>query len=369
MVHSLLCVCLMCCNMGVGANAPTPIYDNRPQKQEQQRNYENNSQTYEHTFNLTNEDSINVVSLSQTENYTPTQSYPANYVIGLNTINETYVSAFSIKGQIRDENLMVGNDQSNYGIALPLQGYPTHETTSLWVLEIEPTAYFTENETALDLKLDGKIHNWTAPDNNVVNMSTAILVSTQETWAQYIGINDNSTYKYNYQIYSAIRNGTLGLNYNLYTNNQQFTVNSTFSSEDYTIQQDIQLNPTKKNYIVIYQEPTIVNRIGNDPYGIIEQQGNNTSATYMYANIFNGNNERRYFTLSGTYIIPPSSYEVIDLPGVMWQILTMPFSFISTAFNLTLFPGTPYQLNISNLIMTIFGVMVFLFIFKLILKR
>lgn len=61
--------------------------------------------------------------------------------------------------------------------------------------------------------------------------------------------------------------------------------------------------------------------------------------------------------------------EIVDIPGIMWQILSMPFTFISTAFNLTLFPGTPYQVNISNLLLTVFGVLVFVFIFKLILKK
>lgn len=61
--------------------------------------------------------------------------------------------------------------------------------------------------------------------------------------------------------------------------------------------------------------------------------------------------------------------EVIDIPGLMFDILSMPFTFISTAFNLTLFPGTRYQINISNLVLTIFGILVFIFILKLVLKK
>ena len=72
---------------------------------------------------------------------------------------------------------------------------------------------------------------------------------------------------------------------------------------------------------------------------------------------------------NATYANIPIVTEVVDIPGMMWQILSMPFTFISTAFNLTLFPGTPYQVNISNLLLTIIGVLVFVFIFKLILKK
>ena len=66
----------------------------------------------------------------------------------------------------------------------------------------------------------------------------------------------------------------------------------------------------------------------------------------------------------GTATIDNKDVEVIDLPGLLFTILTMPFSFISTAFNLTIFPGTPYQLNISNLVMTLIASLLLIFIIK-----
>lgn len=56
------------------------------------------------------------------------------------------------------------------------------------------------------------------------------------------------------------------------------------------------------------------------------------------------------------YYINNPTYEVIDLPNVMLSILTMPFTFFSQAFNLTLFPNTPYALNIGHTILIIVGV-------------
>lgn len=60
--------------------------------------------------------------------------------------------------------------------------------------------------------------------------------------------------------------------------------------------------------------------------------------------------------------------QVVDLPSMLWEILTMPFAFMSTAFNITLFEGTQYAINISNLFLTIFAILVFIFIMGLIIK-
>lgn len=80
-------------------------------------------------------------------------------------------------------------------------------------------------------------------------------------------------------------------------------------------------------------------------------------------------NQQQYinFHYYGNELTAP--YEVIDIPGLMFHVLTMPFTFISMAFNLTLFPYTPYQINISNLFLTIIGLLVFIFIIKQFIKR
>ena len=74
--------------------------------------------------------------------------------------------------------------------------------------------------------------------------------------------------------------------------------------------------------------------------------------------------------LNNTYENIPATikYEYIDVPSIMFTILTMPFSFISQAFNLTLFSGTPYAINLSNMFLTVIGVLAFIFIIKLITK-
>lgn len=70
--------------------------------------------------------------------------------------------------------------------------------------------------------------------------------------------------------------------------------------------------------------------------------------------------------LSGYVVYYPS--EVIDLPTLMFTVLTMPFTFISTAFNLTLFPGTQYQINIGNVFLVFIAILSIVFIINTLRK-
>lgn len=66
---------------------------------------------------------------------------------------------------------------------------------------------------------------------------------------------------------------------------------------------------------------------------------------------------------------PTYDYEIVDIGGLMFDILTMPFAFVSQAFNITLFPGTAYSINISNLFLAVFAALTFIFIIKKFIKR
>lgn len=71
-----------------------------------------------------------------------------------------------------------------------------------------------------------------------------------------------------------------------------------------------------------------------------------------------------YSVLNYKYLVNNPTYEVIDLPNVMLSILTMPFTFFSQAFNLTLFPNTPYALNVGHTILIIVGVIGSIYLIK-----
>ena len=62
------------------------------------------------------------------------------------------------------------------------------------------------------------------------------------------------------------------------------------------------------------------------------------------------------------------NYEVVDIPGLLFTILGMPFAWLSTAFNLTIFPGTPYAINISHLMFAVIGALILIVILKKIIK-
>lgn len=72
-----------------------------------------------------------------------------------------------------------------------------------------------------------------------------------------------------------------------------------------------------------------------------------------------------------TYFIQTSSTtttEIVDIPGLMFTILGMPFAWLSTAFNLTVFPGTPYAVNISHIFFAIIGALILIYIIKKVMK-
>lgn len=82
------------------------------------------------------------------------------------------------------------------------------------------------------------------------------------------------------------------------------------------------------------------------------------------------------YTPENTPITPPTEenpnppgtntgQEVIDLPGLMLQILAMPWYFISNAFDVTLFENTNYEINFSNIFKGMIAILALLFIVKL----
>ena len=66
--------------------------------------------------------------------------------------------------------------------------------------------------------------------------------------------------------------------------------------------------------------------------------------------------------------VNPTTYEVVDIGGLMFEILGMPFAWISIAFNLTLWPGTPYAINISRIAFVLISSLILIFIIKKVIK-
>lgn len=65
---------------------------------------------------------------------------------------------------------------------------------------------------------------------------------------------------------------------------------------------------------------------------------------------------------------PEQTGEIVDIPGIMFTMLGMPFAFVAQAFDLTIFPGTPYAVNLSHIFLAIAGAGILLFIIKKVIK-
>lgn len=85
--------------------------------------------------------------------------------------------------------------------------------------------------------------------------------------------------------------------------------------------------------------------------------------------------EPSYYSLNTQYIYSPTyqntdvgNVELIDVTSLIFTLVSLPFTFIQQAFNLTIFPGTPYQFNFSNLAMIIIGSFFLIFIIQKIMS-
>lgn len=99
-------------------------------------------------------------------------------------------------------------------------------------------------------------------------------------------------------------------------------------------------------------------RIYNEGYDAGETAGQN--------NVISNPNEYNLYTGEQlAQVAENANTEIIDLPGVMLHVLSMPWTFISNAFDLTLWPGTPYQINFANIFKGLIAILALMFIIKM----
>lgn len=154
--------------------------------------------------------------------------------------------------------------------------------------------------------------------------------------------------------------GTLqDLDTNIVNNNSIKTYRETNTNNLDTNSPDLNLLNNENDYI-------INNIIDTETYYIVLITTVVQGYPITTANL--GYIEPNSINIKGQGRITEINYEVVDIPNLMFTILTMPFSWYSTAFNLTVFPGTPYALNFGNLILTMVAALTLLYIIKKILK-
>lgn len=214
---------------------------------------------------------------------------------------------------------------------------------------------------------------------NVININNYRNFDTAEIkiYCDYSMFNSN--YEKNITIYTSNNNQMIDYlnnpNWNIANNNFYRDVKQQLDNDLYT--EELLNMHTDDNYISIDSDETdILNTAGNKYIVILcyittDDLTANSSITY------NPTQALGQITAQSSYsnsyeespTINTTNYEVIDLPNLMFTILTMPFSFISQAFNLRLFTGTPYALNISDLFLAVIATFALIFIIKLIISK
>lgn len=245
----------------------------------------------------------------------------------------------------------------NYNFYIENEEYYEHATSVLNIFQIDSYNYNLETETHITLSCDIRTYDYENYEYYIIESHYAkIVYQTTEDWSIYIHRQHTSFNAH--AIYNAIENPN---NNFYYTKNTEILSNG-LNKTDNT---EINLIPNETNYVVIIYLPLVkASALDGQGNGYPQFSASHTTIPFPYSS---GLNETTY-TFTGTNIIPSGTYEVIDIPGLMWQILEMPFAFVSQAFNLTLFPGTPYQVNISNLFLSIIAIFVFVWLIGLFLK-
>lgn len=250
-------------------------------------------------------------------------------------------------GSITNWRYLVMNNETDY---YPDTGtYYQYCTRGMYTLAF--TGYNSNIDTNFTVQLYIKMQTYN-PTGITLNMRRTMYRST-DNWASFINRQDFASTSAIYNYKKAIENPSNNYTYtkSTYTDN---IANTQGYTQTYSFTQQFTVAANGTTYYCI----------------MIEPYAQTTSSTVALGgdnkNIYNPTG--KCLTITGTNIIPTGTYEVIDIPGIMFQILTMPFTFISMAFNVTLFPGTPYSINISQLLLALMAVLVFVFIIKIIIS-
>lgn len=392
MILSLLTVGLILTGLGASATSPVNQLDTTKQINTEIKQQRENEQTYPnynidiqpafrnviHTeWEATNEYGITQSNLIQ-KNQSNTSNSVWNYNASKYTKNKIY-NRNTGTGNFGFLSLLKQNDGAN-------TQYDESNNMDLYTLQLTPINTPINNTIQLSYKATSGIDMWTSAPSFQDDLEFYIytrvnILNTDDTYAnKYIDASISADSNFNNwwtDVSNTVSNKTVQTHwlhdkiaeYNATTGqitNYQPNNQTTFN---------ISINEGADNYIyikIVRALRVFYKATGNEfnsmqlywqDVQLYDLWGDRTGSYYNY--YYTHNN---VINLSGQYI-PGTAQEIVDIPGIMWEIITMPFAFVSQAFNLTLFPGTQFSLNVSNLLLSIFGVLVFILLLKAILKR
>lgn len=113
---------------------------------------------------------------------------------------------------------------------------------------------------------------------------------------------------------------------------------------------------------------TIKNNINNQLDALQEDFDELTASYEEFRNEYGEYVENYENILTAYRELLDTNNGAIDIKGIMFDTLSMPFVFINKAFDITLFSGTAFAINIANLIKDILALLAILFLFGLFKK-
>ena len=350
--------------MGVGAKTLTPIKFNE-QPQEQINNVQENNDNFTQNLTLPSNLTWQFETLQPVINY-----HGHNWAYG--TQNGT-TDQFSYVTQMYNESTKLNYDEQNTDEED--WGYTTR---TLWE-EGQDTRY-RNGITWYKMEVIQ-----ITPSYNISNIS--MTVNSRFT-LQYFQIAAETTFKIYTQCYIIRETNETITTYTSnsgHINEVQLELTNNYQNKAEFYQEEYEITLDRGDRMSNYHETTfnfpIIKGQTNTiivGFGFLPQNNQDSTTMFWYQPEADQNNGRLTTPISTSLtnisgIWYPNAedvtQEVVNIPGLMWEILSMPWAFISTAFNLTLFPGTPYSVNISMLFSIILATAFFVVILKKVLGK
>lgn len=203
-----------------------------------------------------------------------------------------------------------------------------YKSDYLYILKITPYKGITD--PSIELNFNARAESLVGTFNTTATAYMAI-----QNLDEYMNVSTYNTRNYAYNTYEE-----LASNGNITPISTTNYVHNSGTYEYIDINMNINLSTLFSTYVIINLKTNIT------AYDSVQ-----TSGTWYIAYNAMGGNIMAIIGATG-------GYEVIDIPDLMFNIITLPFAFISQAFNVTLFPNTPYQVNIATLFIAILAILI-----------
>lgn len=353
MIKSLIGATLL--TMGVGATTPTPFYLNADQNTQTSvvLGTKNNNNTYEDTTLNMNVNQTLTIQNNQTK---LTQNSKVN-------TSYWYIENLPLKNISAIDNDKLVNEGFNYNL----------DNTDVFYFKYKPNDVMNNNTINITLQPNISSRRGTAIQSANLLVRFSVLIGNNSLQTLYEKWNNQSL---NQEDLNKQRIYDLNQYQSRYATTETIYKNvvyvpylqdSVYYFNAQTIEIETQnLAYQQDNYIFVsayyywYSNYTTESIWSTMPRINSDNISTNTATMGTYQEI-----SINYYQGTSTNI----NYEVINIPDLIFTILTTPFAFMSQAFNFTLFPGTQYALNISNLLLAIIGILVFIFVIKFFVKR